>query len=358
MGLCDQAVLFAAGEDGYHTYRIPALLATGRGTLLAFCEGRRHGAGDAGSIDILVRRSSDGGRHWGAPRVLVSAPPDTCGNPAPVLDRRTDTLFVLFTRNPGEASEADIGRGRGSRTVWVCSSADDGLTFGPPREITASAKPAGWTWYATGPGHGIQLSRGRLLVACDHVRGVVMDRAKDPCHAHVLVSDDGGQTWRAAGSVAAGTNESTAFEDAAGGVCINCRSADGHRCRGVARSDDAGESFGPLVWEEGLPDPICQGSVIRHSLAAAGGGRDRVLFSNPASAGGRERLTVRLSHDEGRTWPVGRVLHPGPAAYSDLAVLPDGTACCLYERGERGPYETLTLARFDLDWLADGAAGV
>lgn len=354
MSFCDQEPLFVSGTDGYHTYRIPALVSTVRGTLLAFCEGRRHGAGDAGHIDILLRRSADGGRTWDPPRAVLADPPHTCGNPAPVVDRRDGTIRLLFCKNRGDGPEAMIVQGRAPRTVWCTSSLDEGETWGAPREITADVKAPAWTWYATGPGHGIQLRGGRLVVPCDHVRGIHFERAKDPGHAHLLYSDDGGRTWRIGGIVGLGTNESVAVEDDAGRVYINCRSANGRRCRAYAWSDDQGEGFSPVQWDEALVDPVCQASAVRYTLAAESG-RNRVLFSNAASPAGRERMTVRLSYDECRTWSAGRELYAGPSAYSDLAITPDGAVCCLYERGVDKPYETLTLARFDLPWLTHGA---
>ena len=354
MSRFERQPLFVAGDGGYHTYRIPALVPGPGGLLLAFCEGRHESSGDAGRIDILLRRSADGGRTWDAPRVVVSAPPDTCGNPAPVLDARSGTLLLLFTRNPGAASEAMVAQGGAVRSVWVCRSRDGGRTWTSPREITDQVKAPSWTWYATGPCHGIQLRDGRLVVPCDHVRGVHMERARDPGHAHLILSDDGGEHWRTGGCAAAGTNESVVVETADGELYVNCRSDNGRRCRAVAWSRDRGASLGPTSWDEGLPDPICQGSALRYTLASEHG-RDRVLFSNAAATERRERLSVRLSYDECGTWPVARTLHAGPSAYSDLAVAPDMTVCCLFEAGELRPYETLTLARFDLEWLTQGA---
>jgi sialidase-1 len=162
-------------------------------------------------------------------------------------------------------------------------------------------------------------------------------------YAHVIYSDDHGQSWRIGGRAQAGTNECMAVETLDGAIYLNCRNYRGAKRRAYAWSRDGGMCFTESGWDEGLVEPICQASVVRHSSG-------RVLFANPASTA-RERFTVRVSEDECRSWSAGKVLHAGPAAYSDLAVLPDGTICCLYERGEANPYETLTLACFDLDWL-------
>ena len=169
----DAVPVFREGEGGYHTYRIPSLLATPQGSLLAFCEGRRGGRGDAGDIDVVLRRSTDGGRTWGDVAAVWDDGPNTCGNPCPVV-AADGRIVLLLTHNFGDDTEAEIKSrtGRGSRTVWVCESSDDGLTWSPPREITKDAKRDDWTWYATGPGVGIRLAHGphagRLVIPCDH----------------------------------------------------------------------------------------------------------------------------------------------------------------------------------------------
>lgn len=345
--------LFRSGSDGYHTFRIPSLLATKGGTLLAFAEGRKHGRSDAGEIDMVMRRSEDDGHTWGALEVVVTESQMTCGNPCPVQDRDTDVIWMPFNKNLADGDENLITQGKAPRTVWMTRSEDDGRTWSEPVEITQSVKKSEWTWYATGPGHGIQLANGRLLIPCDHIVGVHFERLRDPYHSHVIVSDDHGATWRIGGIVPVGTNESMALETVDGEVYLNARNFIGGVQRGVVRSNDGGDSFDRLAWDEILIEPSCQASVIRYSTSAQGG-RNRVLFSNPASTT-RERMTVRLSYDECRTWPVAKLLYAGPSAYSDLATLPDGKICCLYECGDESLYEELRLARFDLDWLTDGA---
>jgi hypothetical protein len=101
-----------------------------------------------------------------------------------------------------------------------------------------------------------------------------------------------------------------------------------------------------LVPDRALIEPPAQASLIRLTAKTAGD-RDGLLFANPASRA-RERMTVRLSYDEGLTWPVSRVIHEGPAAYSSLVLLPDSTIGVLFERGDRSPYERITLARLTL----------
>jgi sialidase-1 len=215
-----------------------------------------------------------------------------------------------------------------------------------------------WSWYATGPCHGIQTGDGRLLVACDHVAMVQKRRHVDPYHSHVVYSDDGGETWHIGGVSDEGTNESVVVEAEDGRICLNSRNKyslpGGGNFRAVSWSHNRGGGFSPLVHDAFLPEPICQGSMARLSTEQDTG-RSRVLFSNPASLSARIGMTVRLSYDDCRTWPVARRIHEGPSAYSDLCIAADGSICLLYERGGEGPYEWLTFARFSLEWLTAGA---
>ncbi len=336
-----QVELFRAGQDGYHTYRIPALVVTKQGTLLAFCEGRRSAGGDSGDIDLLLKRSRDGGRTWSAAQVVADFGEDTVGNPAPVVDQKTGDIVLLMTRNPGKVTERQIvdGTSAGTRTVWLSRSIDQGLTWTPPTEITASVKKPDWTWYATGPGNGIQLRDGRMVVACDHI--VAGSKAM---HSHVIISDDGGRTWSIGGVAAEKTNESAVVELQDRSLMLNMRSYHGKNRRAVATSRDRGQTWSELSFADALVEPVCQASLISV-------GKGRLLFSNPADVK-RVRMTVRLSVDDGKSWPIARVIHEGPAAYSSLARLKDGRFGLLYERGESRAYDVITFARFNREWLA------
>lgn len=339
--------LFVSGEGSYHTYRIPALAVAGDGTLLAFCEGRKGGQGDAGEIDLLLARSHDQGQSWEAMQVVVSETGMTCGNPCPVVDGETGVIWLLFCKNLADGDEDLITQGKAPRTVWITSSRDSGQSWAEPIEITAQVKRPQWTWYATGPGHGVQLTSGRLVIPCDHIVGVNFHRHRDPYHSHVIYSDDHGASWQIGGIVEQGTNECAIAEVSNGILYINCRNYVGDKRRAVAYSHDGGLTFDAFHWDETLIEPICQASLVGLPDTA---GQDLLLFANPASTA-RERMTVRLSDDGGQSWSTARMLYPGPSAYSDLASLPGGVICCLYERGDKSPYETLTLARFNLPWL-------
>ena len=307
--------LFVAGRDGYHTYRIPALLTTPAGTLLAFCEGRKRSWNDHGDIDLLVKRSVDGGGAWSPQRVVHEEggdEPITIGNPCPVVDRRTGDVLLPFCRD--------------NRGVFLTRSKDDGLTWSAPRDLTGQVVRENWTWVAAGPGVGIQLRRGphagRLVIPCDHRDGQpVPGDSRNRCFAHVMLSDDGGETWRVGGVTGAGAYECQVVELDDGRLMLNARMQQrGRGFRGVAWSDDGGESWSDLVHDEELPDPICQASLIRAAPPTADGTEPaRLLFSNPAvryrpgrdMLAQRFRLTVRRSPDGGDTWPAARLLHPG-----------------------------------------------
>jgi len=359
--LPELTAVFSAGTEGYHTYRIPALVVTTQHTVLAFCEGRRNDRGDSGRIDLLMKRSTDGGRTWSAQQVIWSDGSNTCGNPAPVVDTTTGTIWLLMTWNRGTDQERKIidRVSQDTRRAFVTHSEDDGCHWALPQEITATVKQSEWGWYATGPVNGIQLTRGphrgRLVIPANHTEPAAAGSNQTAMRSHVIYSDDHGQTWKLGGSEAEKTDESTLVERPDGSLLHNMRSYHGQHRRAIATSADGGATWTPVHLGDALIEPICQACLLRVSWPEAGR-KSRVLFANPASIK-RERMTVRLSYDEGATWPVARVLHEGPAAYSGLACLPDQTVLCLFERGEKNPYETISLARFPLAWLEQDQPG-
>lgn len=348
--------VFVAGEDGYHTARIPAVVRTNEGTLLAFCEGRVSGRGDAGDIDLLLRRSTDGGKSWSGLQRIAQQGKDTWGNPCPVVDRRTGTVSLLLTWNAGDVAERGVaaGFGRDSRRVYLSRSTDDGVTWSAPADITATVKEPSWTWYATGPGAGIQIEHGehegRLVVPCDH-KGP-NDAGEVEYRSHVILSDDGGETWRLGGTAPdPQVNECEVAELAGGRLLLNMRSYDKtQHTRQVCVSDDGGASWHDQRHDEALIEPVCQAS-LRRLRWPKGAQPGVLLFSNPASTKKRAALTVRASLDDGATWPLARVLHDGSAAYSCLVALDDDHAGCLYERDD---YGAITFAVFSFDWLKGG----
>jgi sialidase-1 len=272
---------------------------------------------------------------------------DTIGNPAPVVEQKTGAIFLLLTRNPGSITEKQIidGSAPGTRTVWITHSVDDGATWTEPAEITSSVKRPEWTWYATGPGNGIQLRTGRLVIPCDHI-----ERGTKARRSHIIYSDDRGKTWKIGGVADENTNESAVAERRDGSLVLNMRSYHGQNRRAVATSTDGGLTWSKTELHQTLIEPVCQASLIR-AVRPGQKGDGHLLFSNPADTK-RDRLTVRLSRDDGRTWPVAKLIDAGPSAYSSLAMLPNGTAGLLYEHGAANAYERITFLKFSLDWLA------
>ena len=326
-----QTPLFVQRDGGYHAYRIPAMVVTTKGTVLAFCEARKTSARDDGDIDLVVRRSFDNGKTW-QPMEMVyeegGTEPTTIGNPCPIV-AANGTIHLLFCRN--------------NRDAFSMKSTDDGKTFSKPVDITASlgSFTFPFTRIGTGPVHGIQAASGRLLVPL-----WLNDKIGKEYRSGLAYSDDGGTTWKAGGLVppdVKGLNECSVVELTGGKLLMNMRNRQA-KCRAVATSDDGGLTWSTPKLAEDLVDAECQGAVIR----LPGADPVRLLLSN-AAATKRVALTVRRSDDSGKAWSVVRVLHEGPSAYSDLAVAADGSILCLYEGGEKSPYETIILGRWKLD---------
>ncbi|WP_128803249.1 MULTISPECIES: sialidase family protein [unclassified Streptomyces] len=356
--MTEVTVPFRAGRAGYASYRIPAVVTTAEGTLLAFCEGRVDSASDHGRIDIVLRRSTDGGRTWGPLTVAASNGTDLAGNPAPVaLD--TGRVLLVHVRSSAAASEDLIVRGRvtdaDGRRVWVRHSDDEGVTWSAPKEITRQVKKADWRWYATTPGHGIQLSTGRVVVPGNHTlppTGTDVGNEGKYNGGHCLLSDDRGETW-SLGYVDDDTdgyinvNETTAAELPGGDVYFNTRSdsaSPGNRAD--ARSTDGGRTLSSRFRPQaGLEGPVCQGSLLQLRDP------DILLLSGPACPSARALMTVRASTDDGVTWRPALTVDGLPAAYSDLVRLDASTVGLLYETGDFGAYERIVFRRLPVTRL-------
>lgn len=358
----NRTTLFRAGEAGYSTYRIPAIAVTTRGALLAFCAARVE-PGDWSEIAIALRRSTDRGATWSPMQIIASRPGATVDNPTPIVDQQTGSLHFLH--------QVDYER------CFYLRSDDDGQSWREPVEITATfdrfRDEYPWTVFAPGPGHGIQLKNGRLIVPVWLSTGAGTEfgagkRGHRPSIVSVVFSDDHGATWERGEVVARHSaetpnpSETDALELADGRVLLNIRNESKRNRRLISVSADGATGWSTPIFHEGLFEPICFASLIRYSEQPSA-----ILFANPDSAakrppeGGwsrRENLTVRLSEDEGETWPVARVIDAGVAGYSDLAVGDDGTIYCLYEGGDIGGNifhnAHVSLASFNLAWMMDG----
>jgi sialidase-1 len=334
--------LFVGGEYNTHTFRIPTLVPCGDGGVMAICEGRRNGQGDHGDIDLMMRRSFDGGRRWDEVRVIQDESPGeeiTIGNPCPVYDRATGRVWLPFCRN--------------NERPFVTYSDNGGGSWAERREITDDLKgfPFDWKRIATGPVNGIQMKSGRLVCPL-----WLNDKIGGQYYAALMFSDDHGDTWQAGGmSSLEKTNETTIAESSDGVLCMNMRSNGEEFRRGVAWSDDGGETLRDEAFVEEMPDPRCQGSMLRLSPPDQSGPAE-LLFANAAATDDRVNLTVRLSRDGGKTWPLKRTVDPGRVEYSCMVNLPDGAIGLLYEVSEEKKYKVrrLRFVRFDRDWLESG----
>lgn len=357
--------VFESGQDGYKVFRIPAIIKAANGDLLAYSEARQ--GDDASEIDLVQKRSIDGGRNWGPLTVIQESEdfrdllekPDieiTIGNPAPVVD-------LLDADHPGRIwMPFTLENDR----VFVIFSDDHGNSWSPRREITDDVKKDEWGWYATGPVHSIQIQRGeyrgRLVIPCDHRLGDDgADRGENGVHA--VVSDDHGKTWRLGAiddTYADGlnANETTVVELNDGGLYFNTRDQNGDApgTRGEAWSRDGGETFesGSGEWQQFRPvggvidPPVVQCALLRVS-------DDLILFSGPDENGpsgkGRSDLRIRFSKDEAKSWQDGPLLHTGPAAYSDMVLLSDNRAGVIFEAGDadqKSSYQRIVFVALDL----------
>lgn len=339
--------LFRAEHDA-HTYRIPALIVSNAGTLLAFSEARREGKGDTGNIDVVLRRSTDGGDTWSEIISVWDDGANTCGNPTPVVERGSGRIWLPMTWNLGSDHEQDIiaGRTANPRRAFMTYSDDDGLTWAPAYELPDLRKPH-WGWYATGPGNAIQMTHGeyagRIVVPANH-----SDTQSDKGHyysSHVFFSDDGGRSWVLGGTAGPATNESTVAERADGSLLLNMRSYAGVNRRAVSVSSDGGVSWSAPVLDTALVEPVCQASMVRDDRLDGTSTNARILFANPASTK-RERLTLRVSTDDGRSWDKVILIYSGSSAYSSIAVLPDGRVGILFERDA---YQRISLRLLHVD---------
>jgi sialidase-1 len=356
----EKQVLFDSRIAGYAGFRIPAMVMTGKGTLLAFCAARK-GMGDWDDIRIMMRRSTDGGRTWAPARTIAEHGAMTADNPTPIVDRVTGAVHFLFQNNYSQ--------------LLYMRSDDDGQTFSTPVDITevvheyrrgwvsgVSTQHWGWNVVAPGPGHSIQLSSGRLLA------GIWMSPqyVHRPSAVATIYSDDHGKTWQRGEIILndlKNPSENMAVELADGSVMLNIRSESEQHLRAVAISQDGAGGWSKPVFQPDLYEGICMASLIR--LSRQPERKNRLVFSSPDSRGqpdtrtpwpghSRDNLTLRLSYDEGKTWPVSKLLEGGSTGYSDLAAGPDGIIYVLYERLDSDRKYIVTVARVTLDWLTDG----
>jgi sialidase-1 len=363
-GLLEKVDVFRAGTEGYPVYRIPTLVMTGKGTLIAVCEARQNG-GDWAEIDLVYKRSLDGGKTWGPLQILADGTKYTGPqNPAAASHRKGGKQ--LTCNNPVLIADPEKGLVHALYCVeyshcFYARSADDGVTFSEPVEITASFEKFrpeyAWSVLAVGPAHGLLLSNGRLLVPVWMSTGKEGGAHRPSCVATIF-SDDRGATWQR-GDIVVDTpelknpSETIAVELADGRTMLNIRHEGPEHRRAVSISKDGATGWSKVTLDDQLYEAVCMASILRVSQGA----KNRILFASPDPIAAGEKspskkrtnLTLRLSDDDAKSWPVNKVLHATASAYSDLAKGSDGMLYCLYERDGHN----IVCARFDLNWLMD-----
>jgi sialidase-1 len=347
--------VFVGGQDGYPAYRIPALVTTRGGSLLAFAEGRAS-LRDHAENDIVLKRSTDGGKTWGRLQLIAEDGTNALNNPTAVVVRETGRVILMYQRYSKGFDERKAEPGLDGPRVcrsFVVHSDDEGATWSRPVEVTSQVKrPTEVTSTATGPGIGIQLARGK------HAGRILMPFNQGPYgewKVYAAFSDDAGRTWHYGETAPEGTkghaNEVQFVELNDGSVILNARNQGGDKLRKIAISRDGGQTWSETRDDAALIEPVCQASLLRHP-GTGDPAKDVFLFSNPASQANRTNGTIRLSRDEGKSWPVARTLYPGSFAYSCLASLPDGSIACLFERDGT---KKISIARLTLNWLTGKA---
>jgi len=368
----EQQVLFkAAQEQGYTCFRVPAIVRSTRGTLLAFAEGRVLNCGDTADIDVVLKRSTDGGRTWSPLQVVNPGNGDTHGNPVPIVDSATGWILLITTYNKGRTDDKACATPC-PRSPHLQYSDDDGATWSEPVDISGQAKLPRWDWwYATGPVHGIQLTHGRhagrlVLGVSGETSNGTNAIAND---AALVYSDDHGASWQvgamdsipfpAGGTFTQKPQEITVTELADGSVYAGAREQGGTDIgnRSYAISRDGGETFSaPFTAIPDLVTPTVQGSVLR--LRRIGRG-DRILFSSPSDTDRRRWMMIRSSYDGGRSWEnaeQGTRITSDWSGYSDLVQLTDFWARSteiglLYEGGAVDARDEIRFARFNEEYL-------
>jgi sialidase-1 len=358
--------VFVANKDGYKSIRIPSVVVTKKGFVLAFAEGRAADADQAGN-SIILKRSRDEGRTWSPLELIADDGSNSLNNPTAVIEQKSGRVFLMYQRIPAHMKERDnsVETGYEGTNVYrnfITWTDDDGATWTKPLDITRTTKrPTRATTIASGPGIGIQLTRG------PHKGRLIIPFNEGPYHQwnnFAVFSDDSGRTWKWGEDVPGAfvpdsklgqrsqINEVQMVELSDGSVRLNSRQFAGAKVRKTSVSRDGGESWSPVEDVPALRDPSCNASILRYSFDDAGG-RGRILYSGPDSTR-RNEGTVHLSVDDGATWPVKRVLRPGGFAYSVLTPLADGSVGCLFEPDDA---ERIIFARFTIAWLEGGVKG-
>ena len=345
--------VFKAQEDNeYPSIRIPCII-NANGVLIAAAEGRKR-ATDQGSNDLIISVSKDFGKTWSKPTVAASDPnKGTYNNPYLIYDRDAKRCVLFFQYYPSGVSErGEVSPGwKGPKCLrnFVCFSST-GKKWNKPKDVTSTTKHEDATITCSGPNPGVQISRGKYKG-----RLVVVFNEAVKFGDWVLTaaySDDGGKSWALGKKSEAGKgiNEVSVAETDDGGLYVVSR-AWGSGGRRVAYSEDGGETWSPIETNGELPSPGCQNGLARYSHAddKARGSKSRIIFTSPV--GGRKDAVIKMSYDNGHTWPVAKDFGKGPFAYSALCPLEPGFFGVLFESNDS---KTIRFVRIPVEWLTDG----
>ena len=351
-----RTVVRHAGQDGVFTSRIPALVTTPKGTLIAAFDLRHANAVDLpGDIDVGMVRSFDHGTTWTPVRRVMDFDKNVAGtmgngvgDPTLLVDQETGTIFIsaIWVRGERFAKGPPIPIEKSGQFL-VIKSTDDGATWSEPINITAQVQDPAWGTAVAlkGPGSGTQLRDGTLVIPT-YFKTYPDGRVG---HSAFIWSTDHGVTWQRAAPAMPGTLRTSEAQIAQledGSLLMSIRNHGTRKLRAWARyswSHDLGKGQWGEPWFV-VPDPTCMASLIRHPAGP-------LLFSNPNSQTARIAMTVRASTDGGHTWNAGRLIDPGVSGYSCMTVLADGRIGMLYERGELNYHESLHFVRFPLEWI-------
>jgi len=347
--------VFTPGKDGYPAIRIPSVVVTTKGSVLAFAEARKT-LGDQSENKIVTKRSTDGGATWSALKLIHDDGANSLNNPTAVVEQQSGRVFLMYQRIPAHLKEASKGTATGLEGPdiyrnFLVTSDDDGVTWSKPLDVTTATKrPQRATTICSGPGAGIQLTRGA------HAGRLIMPFNEGPFYQwqnFAVFSVDAGRTW-AFGADAPGAmigtrsqvNEAQMVELNDGGVRLDSRQFAGAKVRKTAVSRDGGATWTSVSDLADLRDPSCMAGVLRYSFDD-GTGLGKILHTGPDSTK-RDHGTVYLSVDDGATFPIKRELYAGGFAYSVPARLADGRVGVLFEADN---YQRIAFARFGIEWL-------
>lgn len=339
-GIIRNSNIFYSGQkEGVSCFRIPAIVTAKNGDLIAAIDERVPSCGDlkfSKDINIVIRRSTNNGKTWGAIETVVDFPyGQSASDPSMIVDGYTGEIFMFY-------NFMDLDKEKDIYYLHYVKSSDNGKTWSKPIDITSQIAKPEWKrdFKFITSGRGVYTSDGKMLHTLVNLqRGL-----------YVFGSDDHGKSWYFIDTPIRPADESKIVELSDASWMINSR-VNGAGIRYIHRSNDEGKSWTTLP-DTTLVDPSCNASIVQYTAKANGYDKDRVLFSNANSKNSRTNLTVRLSYDDGKTWSHEKVIYPGPTAYSSLTILDNGDIAVFFEKDN---YTANEVVIFSLEWLTDGA---